>query len=376
MERAAFSLLGGPLHELARRVRLAKGTDTVRFGLTLGVGVWVVFVILAVLAGNGDRLWSLSTIGIHVRALVVIPLLFFAESLLDPRIATFVDLLESSGIVTETAKPTFDAELARALRWKDSWIPDAACLAVAVLMAFAWHGKVFGDETPGAANTSLAAQWYLIVGLSLLRFLLLRWLFRLGVWCHCLWRLSRLELRLMPTHPDGAAGLGYLEVVHAHFFPLALALSSAVSASLAVEIGAGTIRFEGAYPAIAATVGLVLALTLLPLVLFFPKLWACRVEGIRAYTALGERYVTAFDGKWLSSSPLEDASLLGTPDIQSLADLSTAMGIVQQMRTVTASRRLVLSLLIGSLVPMLPLLLLKYSAASLVELVLSKLTGP
>ena len=69
--------------------------------------------------------------------------------------------------------------------------------------------------------------------MTVYRFLLLRWLGQLVLSCFFLWRVSRLELRLVPTHPDRADGLGYLELVHTEFTPSVLAISAAHSASLA-----------------------------------------------------------------------------------------------------------------------------------------------
>jgi hypothetical protein len=79
-----FSLLGGPLHRLGRRVGLVRGgTNTVALGLALGLVLWTVLVALAFFEGVSQQLFSLSVIGGHVRLLVVIPLFFICESVLE-----------------------------------------------------------------------------------------------------------------------------------------------------------------------------------------------------------------------------------------------------------------------------------------------------
>jgi hypothetical protein len=40
-----------------------------------------------------------------------------------------------------------------------------------------------------------------------MHFALYRWTYRYFVWALLLWRISRLDLHLMPTDPDGAGGL-------------------------------------------------------------------------------------------------------------------------------------------------------------------------
>jgi hypothetical protein len=149
------------------------------------------------------------------------------------------------------------------------------------------------------------------------------------LWCFFLWRVSRLELRLVPTHPDGAGGLGLLEVVHTEFTPLVLAISAAQSAALAQDIASGRMKFDAIYSGVAFLLLVDAVLFLGPLFLFLRKLWACKVEGLSDYSALAERYVNEFDRKWLDAGPAAGEPLLGTADIQSLADLSTSVGIVR-----------------------------------------------
>ncbi|TPV99484.1 MAG: hypothetical protein USCAAHI_01081 [Beijerinckiaceae bacterium] len=91
-----------------------------------------------------------------------------------------------------------------------------------------------------------------------------RWIWRIALWCRFLWRLAKLDLHLVPIHPDGAGGLGYLEIVQTHFTALVLAISIVVSASFAEEISSGRTVFEVIYPAFALTLIMELALIFLP----------------------------------------------------------------------------------------------------------------
>ena len=59
------------------------------------------------------------------------------------------------------------------------------------------------------------------------------------------------------------------------------------------------------------------------------------------------------------------AKLLGTADIQSLADLSNSVNIVRNMRWAPVSTRILIGFAVAALLPMLPLLLLKYPIAEL-----------
>jgi hypothetical protein len=112
-----------------------------------------------------------------------------------------------------------------------------------------------------------------------------------------------------------------------------------------------------------------------PLSLFSRKLWQCKVKGLSDYSALAERYVNAFDRKWLGPDPAPGEPLLGTADIQSLADLSTSVSIVREMRLVPVSPRLVMYLAVAALLPLLPLVLFKYSIADLLAKFFGSLSG-
>jgi hypothetical protein len=259
------------------------------------------------------------------------------------------------------------------------WLPEAACLLAAV--ALIWLAPLL--HIPGTDSTLQANQpgrlgpagwWYSIVCLTVLRFLAMRLIWRLLLWFYCLWKLSRLPLRLVPAHSDGMAGLGALEVVHLHLAPVLLAISSTLAASFAVDINAGTMKLDEVYPAIAAILILDAVLVVGPLLFFSTQLWASKLKGVGDYMVLAERYSARFERKWIRGAE-PDEELLGTGDIQSLADLTTAIGVVRGVRLVPMSPGVMLNLAIVALIPMLPLLLFKYPMAELIGQMLGRLTG-
>jgi hypothetical protein len=382
---ANFSLLGGPLHRLGCRLGLVRdGTNTVALGLVLGAFPWIVLLALALVEGLGHVLFSIEAIGAHVRLLVAIPLLFVCEAFLDPRLTAFVHVIVRSQVVPTTEHPALEFEITRVARWKDAWLPEALFLLAAVLLSlatpnqnfFAYLSGLTGGSNPSAVGeTTWTSQWYWMACMTLFRFLLLRWIWRLALWCFFLWRVSRLELRLVPTHPDRAGGLGYLELVHTEFVPLVVAISAAQSASLAQDIASGRITFDAIYPGAAFILLADAVLFIGPVCVFSRKLWAARVKGMSDYNAFAERYVNEFDRKWLVADPAPEEPLLGTADIQSLADLSNSVSIVRDMRLVPISPRMLVHLAVAALLPLLPLVLFKYPIADLLAKFFERLSG-
>jgi hypothetical protein len=384
-----FSLLGGPLHRLGRRLGLVRAdSNTVPLGVVLGCLAWFALLPLALFNGLGRRLFSLDMIALDTRLLVVIPLFFLCEALINVRARAFVGYLASSGIVPEPVLPQLNAAIARTRRWVESWRPDLLCLVVALLLALAAPSlpDVAAPALPSSGattaidpthldqGTSLTDWWYRIDALTFVRFLLIRWLLRLSAWCLFLWRVSRLELQLVPTHPDEIAGLGRLDDVQVQFAPLIVAMSAFEAASITENMAAGTMTLQAAVPVIIATVVLYALLFVAPLLVFYPKLVACRQKGLNEYMGLATRYVREFDGKWLRADSSKQ-ELLGTADLQSLADLGTSVSVVSSMHTLPVSRRTLITFALSALLPMLPLLLFKYPLKDLLKQVLKALTG-
>ena len=67
---------------------------------------------------------------------------------------------------------------------------------------------------------------------------------------------------------------------------------------------------------------------------FAPRLVATRRKGLVEYGALALRYTTDFDRKWLRGGAPADEPLLGSGDIQSLADIGGSFERIEQMRPV------------------------------------------
>jgi hypothetical protein len=372
-------LVGGPLHRLAGRVGLVRqGTNTFPLGVVLGVVPWMVGVLLSAAEGSLARLFSVEFIGGHVRMLVAIPLFFACEAVLGPQLDRFTRYCTRSGLLAGDAPAVLGAQLARTRRWQDAWLPEAACLAAAVMLAVATPATPWGGVTSGLDaqhRDSLAGWWYSIVCLTLFRFLVFRWIWRFALWCHVLWRLSRLDLRLMPAHADRSGGLGMLGEVQLHFLPLIVALSAVLSASFAEDVATGRAPFEAIYPAfVAMPLGAIL-LVVGPLAVFAPRLLACRQQGLCDYLALAAQYATTFDGKWLGRDAPSGDSLLGTADVQSLADLSSAVDLVRGMRVIPVGPRLPTSVALATLLPMLPVLTLQYPITAMLDQLVNRLIG-
>lgn len=359
------------------------GTNTIWLGMVMGLLFWGILVLLALLTGNIHRVFSLDILGGHVRLLVVIPLFFLCETMVFPRMTEFVQNIVNSGLVRTSSLPSLEADICRICRMKDYRVVEVIFLVLA--FTFPLVENIF--NMPGRTTTwaSILAEsggkagwgiiWYLGFCLPLFRFLLVRWLWNLGLWWYFLLCLEKKDLNLIPTHPDGMAGLGYLEVVQEHFAPLTLAFSALCSANFAEEISAGTMAFETVYPFMPVVIILFAIIFTGPILIFYRKLWLCRTKGLREYMVMASSYVNDFDRKWIKGENPSGEPLLGTADIQSLADLNNSMSIVRDLRVFPLNQRLIAILAASVVLPLTPLLLFKYPVNEVVLKLFQIMTG-
>src|SRR5262249_28288250 len=155
--------------------------------------------------------------------------------------------------------------------------------------------------------------------------------FRLLVWGRFLAQVSKLKLRLVPTHPDRLGGLGFLLASAHAFIAFALANGVLLAGWLAVRVvvrGGSLLTFR---EEILAVPVFVTCVCVAPFLMFTRTLILTKRLGIQEYGALASRYSHEFDDKWISGNGTSEP-LVGSADIQSLADMGGSYDIVQSMR--------------------------------------------
>ena len=378
-----FSLvLGGPLFQLLRRAHLADDALMLMRQriIVLSLFAWLPLLGLAVLDGQalGGRaaVPFLLDVDVHVRFLVALPLLIVAELVVHQRLRFVVTQFLERHLIPESARARFEAAIASALRLRNSVLAEVLLIAlvygVGVLIVWRHYGALeaatwYATPAAGGSTLSLAGMWYGYVSLPLFQFLLGRWYFRLAIWARFLWQVSRIELRLVPTHPDRVGGLGFLANTVYAFAPLAVAHGALLAGMIANRIfylGATLPAFK---VEIAVMVIFLLCVVLGPLVVFAPQLAQAKRTGTREYGTLAQRYVRAFDTKWLRGGAPAEESLVGSADIQSLADLANSFEVVRTMRLAPVTKEAVLQLAAATLLPVLPLALTMMSLEELLK---------
>jgi hypothetical protein len=201
----------------------------------------------------------------------------------------------------------------------------------------------------------------------LIQFILLRWYFRLFVWTRFLWDVSHVGLDLVPTHPDRAGGLGFLSTITYAFAPLLAGQGVLLASVMANKIFYDGARFLDFKMELVAWATGMLFFVLAPMLVFVPLLARTKRIGLAEYGELAQRYVREFEDKWLRGGAPAGEQLVGSGDIQSLADLGNSFEIVKNMKPVPFGRDTVFQLAVISLAPVAPLILTTIPLGQLVD---------
>ncbi|MBX3206179.1 MAG: hypothetical protein KF764_14000 [Labilithrix sp.] len=313
---------------------------------------------------------------VYARLFVGLPILVASDMLVGTRLRTAGLQFVRGDFIRREDVPAFERAVARLARSRDSVVATIVLVSLAALGAWTLTIEaVNGVGTGGwrsvmlpeghALRYSLAALWNHLVAVPVVLFLLYRWLWRILIWTVFLVDVARLDLQLVPTHADKAGGLGFLEVAHESFAGIAFAMGAVISAGAAFRVvyeGAALASFG--FP-LVVLVTITQLLFLGPLLVFCPALARSRRTALASYGALVDRYNRAFQGKWIGEPPA-DERLLGSPDIQSLADLGNSFRFVHEMGITPFGRRAVLQLAFAATIPLAPLLLLVVPTSQIV----------
>jgi hypothetical protein len=384
-ELPTFSpMRGGPIYRALVRLNLSGGDLEWPWRRMLAVAA-VTWLPLLVLAGRQPvpgGIDFLHDVEAHLRFLVAIPILIAGEMVAQIRFLGTVKQFVLRGIVLPRERPRYQAIVASARRVADSNLLDLGIvLFVYTAGHWLWRSQIaMGSPTwystpaaGGGLDLTRAGLWYAWVSLPIAQIVTFRWVGRLVVWYWYLWKTSRLDLYLTATHPDNAGGLAFVGVNTMAFAPLLLSQGIVLAGIIANRI-----FYEGQTLASYKVdiVGLVLfelALILLPLTMFSPLLGRTKRVGLGLYGALAARYSQDFESKWVLGGAPPGEPLIGSSDIQSLADMCNSFTFVKAMRWVPFGWQTVYQLALVMAAPILPLTLTAIPLEELVDRLLKTL---
>lgn len=370
-----FSLvLGGPLFQLLMRLRLTTPALELlkKRIIYITLFAWLPLLLLSLVEGkawgNGG-LSFLYDMEAQARFLLALPLLIGAELLVHKHLRLLVEQFIDRDIITENLLPSFQKMIASAMKLRNSVIIELLLLLLVFLSGhYIWHtvsvietiasgaGSWYATTDSTGTHLSLAGYWYVFVSRPLFQFIAYRWYFRIFIWARFLWQSSRLDLNLIPTHPDRACGLGFLAMSSALFAPLIMAHGVLFAGLIANSIFFAGAKLTDFMMLILGVVLFVQLIVLGPLFVFSPSLMRAKRAGLRNYGVLASWYVGEFDLKWVRGGVV-DERLMGSGDIQSLADLANSFQVIRDIRPFPFDKGTAIQVILFVLIPILPLVL-------------------
>ena len=379
----AFSLTeGGPGTATMKRLHLLHpelGAGSPRTALILTAIAWVPLSVMCLIQGlafGGAKLTFFHDFAAQTRFLLAIPVLVLADIPVGARLRQVVRHFVQAGLVRSTDLPRFEKILLDTLRFRDSRFAGAVLLFLAYLITYnAISGFTLQSgstwfNAESRQGLTLAGYWFALVAMPIFGFLMLRWVYRMLVWGTFLRKVSKLDLLLTATHPDGAGGLAFLGKGLIPFGVVLFALSAVIASAIAARVLYGGARLEDYQWSYVALFVIFLLVFTAPLLLFVPKLLLLKQGGLMQYGILGSRYTQAFQRKWIDENEPGGEPMLGTADLQSLADLGNSYQIIQKMRIVPVELSDLIAIVLPGLIPALPLVALVMPISEVIKVLL------
>jgi hypothetical protein len=299
----------------------------------------------------------LQHFGVHARLLLGIPLLIVAEAVALNIMARVFPQFVHAGIIGRAELPRFRAVLARTARLRDATLPWVILIGVAFAWAFTDSGAYRAHELLWATgdgptpSLGFGGLWYVYVGRPIFLALLLGWLWRLVLLAITLGRIAKLDLAIVPTHPDRAGGLGFVERFPAAFSIVVFVAALLISGGWGHDAEFHGLDVHSLYPMMVAALVAALVVFLAPYLVFTGPLGRAKKQALLEYGALVARHGRGVRKKWILGDAKEDDPLLSAPEIGPVADTVALYEAVQRMRPVPLGKTALLAIAVPVLIP-------------------------
>ncbi|WP_052808385.1 hypothetical protein [Methyloterricola oryzae] len=355
---------GDPFFRLQRRIGLIphQGLGLIRRALFFALLAWLPIAVWAVLKGRampggvGEPL--LQHYGIHFRFLVAVPLLIFVEGMAHRVTTQLIPYFLTSGLVRDEQRGQFRKVLEGIVRLRNSshpWVVIVAWVALGPSPA-SEHELIWTTEgEPASLRLGFGSWWLAYMARPIFVALLVAWLWRLVLAFLLLKLIAALNLALVPTHPDRAGGLGFLEKLPSAFSLFAFAVSAVLAARLAQEV-----VYHGGHVVSLKAVALVfliivVVLCLAPLLVFIPKLEGAKRRAVLEYGALIGEHGRLVHRRWIQREPVDESPLLDAPELGPVADTLSLYEAVTKMRTAPLGKTAITAIALPAGIPLLAL---------------------
>nr|WP_041297086.1 hypothetical protein [Janthinobacterium sp. Marseille] len=360
----SFSIVrNDALFRLQRAIGLipAEGSGILRRAIIYSLFCWIPLVIWAYATGrlmpNDDPESLAGHYGIHIRCLVAIPLLIIAEAGAQAILPVCLAQFLRTGLIDENLEPAFREIIADGIRLRDRIFPWVVITGLIITWTVSIALSPNKEEVSWAGlevnGHGFGSWWFLLVIRPIFNILLLAWLWRLILTSIVLFRIARLPLKLVPAHPDGVGGLGFVQRIPIIFSPMAFAVSAVIASSWAHNVMYHEVSVPSLYIQMGMLVAILVILILLPLLSFSPLLAKTKKRAAREYGALLAEHGRLVHERWIQGKEVADRPLLDAPELGPSADIQTLYQSANAMRPLVINKLTLLMVVVPTAIPML-----------------------
>jgi hypothetical protein len=301
---------------------------------------------------------------VNVRLLIALPILLAGQILMEAVFRTIIRHIREAGLLSSPEQAKMDLTISRLVRLRDSFLAEAAIVVLAYVNLAARLESGVGIARAWALNDMStghqlsAAGWdYLLVSLPLYQLILGISLWKWLLWIFFLFRLSRLDLQVVSTHPDHHGGLGFVGLSSVAITPTVFAAAAAIGSTWRTQIVLHRRHLIDFKVDAVVLLVIVLVIAVGPLILFVPKLQRLRRMGILQYGILGQLHSTSFHKKWILNRRGHEEEFLAAPEISSLIDYASSYENVEKLQPFPLDRNSLVAVVLALAIPMLPVVL-------------------
>jgi hypothetical protein len=365
-ESLALSLVRDDLpFRLQRRVGLIpeQGLGTMRRAVFFALLTWLPIVIWAIavgriLPGTVDEP-LLRHFGVHVRFLLAVPLFILGEGMIHQLSTTLTPYFLTSGLVKPSQRQDFVNIIRGITRLRDRTLPwvliATLIIAWTVLEPMAARSDL-DHEVNWASNgradhLGFGGWWFMYVSRPIFVAFLAAWLWRLILMFILMKRIARLDLAIVPTHPDGAGGLGFLKRLPKAFSLFAFAVSAVLASRLAHNVLYHGVDVQSLKLMLTVFLIVLVGICLAPLLTFVGPLVVAKRRALLDYGVLVGNHGRLVRRRWILGETEADDPLLHAEELGPVADTLTLYEEVRKMRVVPIDKSSLIAIAVPALIP-------------------------
>jgi hypothetical protein len=370
----------GIFFKLARRKRFLN--NPFKLVVIVLLIVWFPLLLLSLYEGtlySGVEIPFLNDIAMQIRILVALPLLVLLKNSISNKLTSATKHLCTTLLIQEERQYMMDKVLPTVRKLTNSNLTEIVLLLLVFASTVSMvQGGVYtslsGENSTwmtslskGYLSLSMAGRWSVFVTLPVIQFFIANWIWRYIVWMLFLFRFSKANLNLLPTHADNAGGLGIVMLAQRSFTVVFVAIGFIFSGELISQLILNPESFELIRNEALGFIILSTLILILPSAFFIQKLATVRTQGLVNLGKLSTALSNKFEQEWVNDQPVDKVLEKREIDPSLVIDYNSIYESFHRLNIVPVTTNDLLGIAGFLFVPFVPILFVQFSVTELLQ---------